>query len=145
MEKTTKRQNISAIRDGGFVALITAVLLTVLLLVAVSALNENGFFVRTEVLDSEYKSASYGLAEACVSSAILSLAKDPAYAGSETISIASDSCDLDAIQFDTPAVDMITISASAIYPSGVSEGATTKIEAIVDSDTLSIVSWGEAW
>lgn len=143
MEKNIKQQNISANKNGGFIALITAILLTVILLVAVTSLNENGFFVRSEVLDSEYKNASQGLAEACISSAILSLAKDPTYSVvDESISVGSDSCTLDTIELDTPP-GMVTISASAVYPSGVSQGAVTRIQVVVDATDFSVIEWKE--
>ena len=65
----------------GFVALITAIILSLILIVITVTLNQSGFFTRSILVDSENKERSVGLAEACVDVAILRLANDPTYAG----------------------------------------------------------------
>src|SRR3989344_1070246 len=50
--------------NGGFVALITAIILSVILITVTVALNRIGFLTRSEISDAEYKNRSSALAEA---------------------------------------------------------------------------------
>ncbi len=61
---------------GGYIALISAIIISVLLLIITFAVSFSSFFARFNILDSEYKKVSSGLAEACVDTAILEIAKD---------------------------------------------------------------------
>ena len=62
---------------AGFIALVSAVIISIVLLTLVVGVGERGFFSRFNILNSELKAMSSGLAEACVETAILFLAQDP--------------------------------------------------------------------
>ncbi|MDO8618385.1 MAG: hypothetical protein Q7R49_00405, partial [Candidatus Daviesbacteria bacterium] len=76
-------------KQDGFIALISAIIISLLLLTITVVLNFSAFFGRFNVLDSEFKETSVGLAEACVDVAMLELEKNPAYTGSASIDIDS--------------------------------------------------------
>lgn len=61
---------------AGFIALVSAVIISVVLLTLVIGTGERGFSSRFNILNSELKAMSSGLAEACVETAILFLAQD---------------------------------------------------------------------
>ena len=50
-----KRSAIKQNRESGFVALITAVIISAILLTVTVAINQVGYLTRGEILDSEYK------------------------------------------------------------------------------------------
>ena len=122
---------ISKNRDKGFIALITAIAISLILLVITVTLNQSGFLTRSTLLDSEYKERSSALAEACVDVALLKLVNDPSYLGSETITIGSDSCDIRPITLPT-------IETRAVF-----QQAATNLEVVIDPSDLSVVSWNE--
>ena len=70
-------------KESGFVALITAIILSFILIIVTTTLNQTSFFTRSILLDSEYKERGAALAEACVDVARLKLANDPLYSGNE--------------------------------------------------------------
>lgn len=94
------KNNITKIkkeRSGGFIALISVVIISFVLLLAATTLSFGGFYSRFNILDSESKEASDELADACIEHARLLLSLDTtinnisAYSG--TASVGSDSCD----------------------------------------------------
>ena len=83
--------------QGGYIALISAVIISSLLLIITFTVNFSNFFARFNILDSEYKKVSTGLAEGCADTAILELSKDNAWqpnggAGDMLVSIENKSC-----------------------------------------------------
>lgn len=68
----------------GFIALISVIIITAVITAIVFALSFMSFFLRTNILESEYKDQSIGRAEACVYTTILKLTLDQSYSGNET-------------------------------------------------------------
>lgn len=66
-------------KESGYIALISAIVISSLLLIITFTANFSSFFARFNILDSEYKKVSTGLAEACAETAILEIAKNPAW------------------------------------------------------------------
>jgi hypothetical protein len=64
--------------QGGFIALMSVIIIFAALIILVSIVSTTGFYTRFSVLDYENKKVSVGLAEACVETALVNLAKDPA-------------------------------------------------------------------
>jgi hypothetical protein len=80
--------------QGGYIALITVVIVMAILLVISSVVASAGFFARFSQHEYESKRVSVGLAEACVSAAFLELIKDPSFNNSalgQCVSV-GDSC-----------------------------------------------------
>ncbi len=63
----------------GFIALVSAVIISVVLLTLVVGTGGRGFSSRFNILNSELKAMGSGLAEACVETARLKLAENPGY------------------------------------------------------------------
>ena len=59
----------------GFVALMSILIISAILLTLVYTLNASSFFARLDALGAENKRTSLGLAEACVNSAMLKVAQ----------------------------------------------------------------------
>lgn len=121
--------------QGGFIALVSAIIIAVVLITLVVAVSFAGFFGRFDIFDSEIKEVSQGLAEACIETAILKHAQDNSYAGGDTILVGDETCDILSVS-GSPLVE--------IYVSGVYKNAYTNLEVIVDSASdYSVTSWRE--
>ena len=81
-------------KNRGFIALITVIIISVVLLGLVSVSNTAGYFNRFDELDTEYKRIAFALAESCANTALLDLAQNYAYAPAQSIEVplGSDSC-----------------------------------------------------
>lgn len=123
-------------KEEGFIALVTAIALSLILLVVTVTLNQSGFLTRSTLLDSEYKERSSALAEGCVDTALLKLAADPNYIGLETITIGSDSCSI--LSVSPPGSPTRTIKTRAEF-----QEAATNLEVVINTSDLSVVSWNE--
>ena len=126
-------------QKSGFVALITAIIISVILLAVAASLNQKGFFARAEILEAEYKFRSSVLAEACVDRALLKLAEDIGYSMPETLGVVDDACDIVSV---STSGSQITINTSARFPAGIN-GAVTKLQIVVNLSDLSVISWRE--
>ena len=123
-------------RNSGFVALISAIIISVILLLIATNLSLTGFYDRSNILDGELKERSSALAEACADTAILKLANNPGYTGNEIITVSgSDTCNIQTIN---PNTDPIIIGTKAIF-----QNATTNLNIKVNKTDLSVVSWEE--
>src|SRR3989344_124199 len=149
-EKYACHSNYGAERKSanskGFIALITSIILSVILLTVALAFNQTGFLTRSEVLDSEYKERSLALAEGCADTAILNLAVDPSYTviAPTTVTVGSDGCTIESVSTaGTP--PQTTIQTSAVFPapSVTSQGAHTNLRVVVNTDDITVVSWDE--
>ena len=79
-------------KNRGFIALLSVVIISFVLLSAAITLNLSSFHVRFNILDSEYKEISDALASACIEQARLILVNDNSYLGSVDVSIGAETC-----------------------------------------------------
>ena len=124
---------------NGFIALISAIIISAALLSAISALSFTSYFIRFDILEAEYKDQSAGLAEACVETALLKLANDNAYSTTnEEIPVGVHKCTIVLID---PSVSPIEIRTSA----DVNNFYTNYlVKSIIAADgTPTIASWEE--
>jgi len=122
----------------GFMALISAIIISVILLLIASSLNLTSFYNRSDILDSELKEKSSTLAEACVDAAILKLANNPSYiptTGGETVDVETDNC---IIQSVNSSGNQKIINTKADYNHYV-----TNLKIVIDSSDLQVISWEE--
>lgn len=123
----------------GYVALISAIIISVLLILIGATLNLSLFFSRFNTLNSEYKKQSLALAEACLDMARLKLAENFSYNGNnEEITIDGGKCFIVSVSQPAP----YTIKTRGIYPIALPQKSYSNIQAVVDYD-LDIVSWEE--
>ena len=80
--------------NKGFMALMSAIIISFILLLIVTSLGFTSFYGRSNILDFELKERSSALAEACGDMAILKITNDPAYnPANESIDVANgESC-----------------------------------------------------
>ena len=129
--------------QSGYMALISAIIISVLLITISIVLSTSSFFSRFNVADGEYKKRSSNLAEACVDSALGKLAQNSLYApapGGDIVSVGSDACTIFSV---TTAGGQTTIKTKAAFPASLPQSAVTNLQIIVDSDSFSLISWQE--
>ena len=122
-------------REKGYIALISTIIISAVLIAIASALSFYGFENRYNALDYEFKEKSKALAEGCVNTAILKLAENPNFKGNETINIENDFCLIREIK--TNGLQKIIETQSTIG------NAYTNLKITVDQNTLSIISFEE--
>lgn len=131
-----KKKNKS---NHGFVALMSVIIISVILLLVATTLSRTGFSGRLNILDSEYKERSSALAEACVDTALLKLATEVTYASNlmpDIVPVGADRCTVNR-PFDS-SLDPITFETSATF-----QNATTNLRVKVAKSDLSVVYWEE--
>jgi len=109
---------------NGYIAIISVIIISMVLLTATITLSLTGFLNRFNILEGEAKEISIGLATACVESARIKIARDLNYFGDETINVGERSC----------TIISVTDNGSTVQVVGEYKGATTRYEAILDSE-----------
>ncbi|MEK7063836.1 MAG: hypothetical protein AAB955_04080 [Patescibacteria group bacterium] len=123
----------------GFIALISTIVVSFVLILAVVTLGMRGIAGRLYLLDIEHKNTSYALAESCITVGIIKIANDPDYTGTNiTVPVGTETCTLVAVTPNTPSASRATISAR-----GAKSGATTHLTVVIDEATALPVSWVE--
>ncbi len=127
----------------GYIALISALLISVSLLTLVIAVSSEGFYSRFNVLESEQKEISTYLAEACVQTAILEIAQDSNYNDDPEIIPVGESSE--NLECEIVSVDTGTFpSTRLIRTQGINGDAYTNLEVEIGaSPTHEIISWIE--
>lgn len=77
------------VQPQGFIALMSAIIISAILLLIATGGSLSGFYTRITSLNGEYKERTYALAEACVAETLLSLSQSPSYAGNATTSVSN--------------------------------------------------------
>jgi hypothetical protein len=118
--------------QSGFVALITVLILSAVLLVAVLSLGQYGITARYSLLDLEHKTKSEAYANACLGVARIAIVNDPAYAESnKTIAVGDGSCTI------------VSVASGVVKVRSVVKDATTNYEVVVNTATGNITSFFE--
>ncbi len=129
----------ATIYPRGFISLISVIVVSFVLIIAVVTLGMRGITGRFYLLDVERKQISQALAESCVTIGILKIAVDPDYSASNvTAQVGSDTCTIVSVTPNTPVSTQATIVAR-----GVKDGATTNLKVVVDEASATAVSWLE--
>jgi hypothetical protein len=71
----------------GFIALMSALVISAVMLLIATGGSLAGFYTRVTSVDAESKERSFFLAESCVDQTLLSLANNPSYAGNATTTV----------------------------------------------------------
>lgn len=69
------------LKNNGFIALISVIIISFVLLLVSTTLTLTGFSVRFDILNSEFKKVSENIADGCIESARLILAQNNDYTG----------------------------------------------------------------
>ncbi|MEK7087597.1 MAG: hypothetical protein AAB958_02765 [Patescibacteria group bacterium] len=140
--------NLSGNKNG-YIALISTVIIAIILMTITFALGFRSFFARINVLDSEFKEKSIGLAEACADTAILKLQalNDDEFGDyslsppGETIPVGDDSCIIYSISgFGTK-----IIQVQGKYPQTGNKISYTNLRIVVSKPfgKIEVESWEE--
>jgi len=133
--------------SAGFIALISVIVITLILLTLTAALATKGFLDRFNIIDGENKEVSAGFAASCVEFARVGISNEGADYSPTNKDVCLDShCTGEAddkkctIVSVTPATGHRTIQTISSY-----NHAATRYSVIVDSDDLEIpiISWKE--
>src|SRR5581483_11572853 len=116
--------------EGGYIALISAIIITLVLFALTFSVSSSGYFSRFNSLNGELKRVSLGLAESCENVALLKLAQNYDYTGNETITFGNPplSCTIGTIN-PAPAqrASPVTSINPIILATANYQGAFTKI------------------
>ena len=123
--------------EHGFIALISILILSVVMLSTVLSLAQFGIASRYFILDLENKTVSEKLAEACVHVARISVYNDPTYTVTSVVmlSIESKMCTIVSVERNG---DLSTIETR-----GESGNAITSLLVVVDNTNGDFISWNE--
>lgn len=130
-------------RESGFVALMAALILGLVLITLATTLSMTGFFTRFNMADAEYKEQSLALAEACIQAVLFRIAQQPSYvpaAGGDVVTVFSNTCRIVSV---TSAGTQLTIKTQGIFPMAPPEQSYTNLVVTINSTNLSISSWLE--
>lgn len=116
----------------GFIALISVLMLSVILLGAVISLAQYGIVSRYALLTLEQKEVSHTRARACIQVALIAIANDPLYeTNNKKAAFDGSWCDIVSVDADG--------SESVVRVSASSSGAVTNLEAVVDASSGDIL------
>ncbi len=83
--------------EKGYIALTSAIILGITLLVAVLGFAIMIFFNKKSTTQAILKEASYFTARACLEKALLNLTADSTYSGGEYVSVDNDQCTISSV------------------------------------------------
>ncbi len=119
----------------GFIALMSAIVISAILLLSISASGFISFNSRFNIVNTELKARSLSAAEACVERAKLQIALDPAYSGNETMNASGGVCTIRSVTASS--------TERIILTQAVVRNAYSNIRAVIDANTFAVVSWIE--
>lgn len=125
---------LSANTQGGYIALMSAIIIAGVLMVVVFSMSFKGFMTRFNLLDSEYKKRSLNLAEACANTAVLKVIENSSYTGGEAITVNGENCSIVSV--------VVSGSQYIIRSSAVVQEAVSNVEITLNSD-FSLARWEE--
>jgi hypothetical protein len=125
--------------NRGFIALMSAVIISVVLLLTVVTGALSGIFARSNVLDAELKSRSRAVADACLDQALLLITNDPGYGASAPETEYQKFNSLDACELTVSGA----VPTKIIGIQGSSTKAVTNLSATYDTDAKALSSLTE--
>jgi hypothetical protein len=123
----------------GFIALISVLMLSVVLLAAVISLAQYGITSRYALLHLEHKTVTLTRAQACVEVARIAVVNDPFFETTNKEVVIDDAtCILEEVFANTPASGFSRIEATARL-----QGATTNVRAEINTNSGDVVRFEE--
>jgi len=120
---------------NGYIAMTSAVIISMLVISIVFAINLTGYFNRSNVLTSELKDVSLASAEGCAEKALLKYSENNSYAGNENITIGGNECNI--LPIETSGNNKILKTKSIV------QSSVSNIKITFDSVDMAIISWEE--
>jgi hypothetical protein len=126
-------------REGGYVALLSTIIVAAVLMVAAIQSAIAGYHARFNILGTEAKEQATALAQGCADQALSAILTDPSYTGSSVTVSEDGTCEVLPIEFNTPAAGIVTIRAQAEV-----RGAFSNLEMQMDMHDIHIDTLPEA-
>ncbi len=141
--------------QGGFVALLSTLILTAILMIVISATSTSSFFARFDALSSEFKRISLGLSEACSNAVLLKIAQkydysvngDSAYnadLSGVVVNVGTDICLIKSVTYEKVDENIplnikkrAIIETSAQYPLKNGSWSKNKIKVFIQNPAIS--------
>ncbi len=124
-------------KNGGYIAVTSAIVISVILMVLIFTVSYTGYLNRFNILGTTSKQVSRFTAEACIAEARLKILQNVLYAGNETITVGNYECSIRQVENTIPGVQE-TIKAEATV-----NGAVTNLKVVISLLGLVVVSWEE--
>jgi len=130
--------NINGNKKGqeGYIALMSAIIISAVLVGISVSISTTGFFVRFNVLDAEYKLRSAALAESCVNVALLRLAQNPGLPAAGSVAVGNEYCNIVSVRKNGS-------QQIIIQTKGVVREAVSNLQVVISSSNFSLISWEE--
>jgi hypothetical protein len=119
----------------GFIALMSSIIISAILILVAASTGLQGFYVRSNVLDAELKEESLSVAEGCSDMAILQLKNDSNYSGGATFALDGCICTLGSIS-NSGSQKVFEIRVNC-------QDFNTNLKVTLNSSDMSAVSWEE--
>lgn len=132
---------MSNVTQHGFVAIMSAIVISILLLAITVGLGFSGFFGRFNILDSENKERSLALAEACADKAILNFVQNQTYNPVNECVEVGDVCP-DGTNICTIVSKIFSGSGTTFKTQACINESVTNLEVIIDNN-FTVTSWQE--
>ena len=126
-------------KQHGFIALISVLMLSVVLLAAVISLAQYSMISRYALLTLEQKEVSVSLAQACVQVARIAIVNDPLYqTQNHVVPLGNARCFIDHIFPQTP-----SSAKSRVETTASSSGATTNLRVEINTSSGAVTKMEE--
>ena len=123
---------------SGFIALISAIIVSALLLSITLSLSLAGYYSRFNTLYAEYKKKSVALAEACGDVALLNIAENTTMTTPLVVPVGSNNCTIYSASSSVPVAGETTVKIKATH-----QGVVTNLVIVASSTGATIILWEE--
>ncbi len=125
-------------KENGFIALVSAIIMSAAILIIITALSLNGFYDRGNILDSELKERSLSHAEACIDYGIFLISTNVVHLSTTSMPVGQYQCALGPIPGPTP-----YSGVKIFYTQASTSNYFTTLKVSVDSGTFETTSYEE--
>ena len=124
-----------ACNQNGFIALITSIIISALLLVLIASSSLSSLYASENTLEKSQKQQSLDLANSCINMVLLRLSADQSFNGLRTWKIGTANCIISQISL---------IDSSFVFEIKVSVGNSfTNLKVVANKTSLNIISIAE--
>ncbi len=122
--------------EDGYMALVSTIIVSILLTGLTATLATTGYWARFDILNLQYKTHSYWLAQSCNNLLLIALANNREYAVNEPIHINGDTCTASTITHNPDSTIDLTST-------GIIQGSSSTITVKANTADLSLISQKE--
>lgn len=118
--------------NSGFLALMSSIIISAILLFITINTSFNGFYTRFNILDTEIKERSFALADSCLDIALLKFIQDSSFSGNINNSVSENSCYIGPV---TTSGTQKTFKIKGVYLN-----AHTNLKVVVNGTNFKVIS-----